>query len=101
MVIKYPEDSGKPDRLNPWSIRQTGVYQSYDDNNNTSLWIVVNPNNNSASDRRIRTMLDQNNENLSILQEHPPLLGLVVLEASSTNWRSYMWFLEKEQLNMV
>lgn len=29
-VVKYPEHNGRSEGADPWSIQQTGVYQSFD-----------------------------------------------------------------------
>lgn len=97
-VFKYPEHKGRSDGADPWSIRQTGVYQSFDPLTTTSLWILLNPRQNAAADTRIRGML---NEPEGSPHQQPPLIGLVVLSTYFANWRTYMEFYENEELKMV
>ena len=99
-VFKYPEHNGRSDGADPWSIRQTGVYQSFDPLTRTSLWMLLNPRRNAAADTRIRGILNDP-EGSSQLHQQPPLIGLVVLSTYFANWRTYMEFYEKEELTMV
>lgn len=99
-VLKYPEHNGRSDGADPWSIRQTGVYQSFDPLTTTSLWMLLNPRRNAAADTRIRGMLN-GPEGYPQLHEQPPLIGLVVLSTYFANWRTYMEFYEEEELKMV
>ena len=99
-VFKYPEHNGRSDGADPWSIRQTGVYQSFDPLTGTSLWMLLNPRRNAAADVRIRGMLNDLKSS-SQLHQQPLLIGLVVLSTYFANWRTYMEFYEKEELKMV
>lgn len=99
-VFKYPEHNGGSDDADPWSIRQTGVYQSFDTLTTTSFWMLLNPRQNAAADTQIREMLNEL-ENFPRLHQQPPLIGLVVLSTYFANWRTYMEFYEREELKMV
>ena len=99
-VLKYPEHNGRSDGADPWSIRQTCVYQSFDPSTETSLWMLLNPRQNTAADTRIRGLLNAP-EGFPHLHQKPPLIGLVVLSTYFANWRTYMAFQEKEELKMV
>lgn len=99
-VLKYPEHNGRSDGADPWSIRQTCVYQSFDTLTRASLWILLNPRRNSAADIRIKGLLDTPKGSLNLHQQ-PPLIGMVVLSTYFANWRTYMAFYEKEELRMV
>ena len=99
-VFKYPEHNGRIDGADPWSIRQTGVYQSFDPLTTTSLWMLLNPRQNAAADTRIKEMLNEP-EGSPHLHHQPPIIGLVVLATYFANWRTYMEFYEIEELKMV
>ena len=99
-VFKYPEHNGRSDGADPWSIRQTGVYQSFDPLTLISLWMLLNPRQSAAADTRIREILNEP-DGFPHLQQQPPLIGLVVLSTYFANWRTYMEFYEKEELKMV
>ncbi|KAM0794228.1 hypothetical protein BDR22DRAFT_876514 [Usnea florida] len=99
LVFKYPEHNGRSDGADPWSIRQTGVYQGFDPLTRTSLWMLLNPRRNAAADTRIRRMLNDV-EGSPKLHQQPPLIGLVVLSTYFANWRTYMEFYEQEELRM-
>ena len=99
-VFKYPEHNGRSDGADPWSIRQTCVYQFFDPSTSTSLWMLLNPRQNTAADARIKGLLNAP-ESSPHLHQQPPLIGLVVLSTYFANWRTYMAFFEKEELRMV
>lgn len=100
-IVKYPENNGRSDGANPWSNRQTGVYQSFDSKTQTTLWILLNPKPQSAADSRIKDIFSAGADGLLHLQEQRPLVGLIVLSSYILNWRTYMAFYEKEELRMV
>ena len=100
LVIKYPEYNGRTDSSNPWSIRQTGIYQSCDLTTHTSLWILLNPKYQSNADSRVKSLLDAG-DGWPKLQIRPPLLGVVVLAAYAVNWRAYMAFFDAGILRVV
>ncbi len=99
-VFKYPEHNGRSDGADPWSIRQTCVYQCFDSSTSTSLWMLLNPRQNTAADARIKCLLNAP-ESSPHLHQQPPLIGLVILSTYFANWRTYMAFYEKEELRMV
>ena len=100
MVLKYPENNGRTDGADPWSIRQTGVYQSFDVTTKTSIWILINPRQNTAADKRLKDLLSSQ-DNFPAIEGQLPLIGLMVLSTYFGNWRTYMAFYEKEELRMV
>ncbi len=100
-ILKYPENNGRSDGADPWSNRQTGVYQSFDSKTKTSLWILLNPRPQSAADSRIKDLLNAREDDHLHLREQRPLVGLIALSTYVLNWRSYMAFYEKEELRMV
>lgn len=101
LIIKYPENNGRSDGADPWSNRQTGVYQSFDSKTKTSLWILLNPRPQSAVDTRIKCLLNAEDDGFIPLQTQRPLIGLITLSTYVVNWRTYMAFYEKEELQMV
>ena len=100
-ILKYPENNGRSDGANPWSNRQTGVYQSFDSKTQTTLWILLNPRPQTAADTRIKELFSAGADGFLHLQEQRPLVGLIVLSSYMLNWRTYMAFHEKKELKMV
>ena len=100
-ILKYPENNGRSDGANPWSNRQTGVYQSFDSETQTTLWILLNPKAQSAADNRIKDLFSAGADGFLRLQGQRPLVGLIVLSSYMLNWRTYMAFHEIEELRMV
>ncbi|KAK4221299.1 hypothetical protein QBC38DRAFT_492315 [Podospora fimiseda] len=85
--IRYFEQNGRG-RGNPWSLRQTGVYQKYQ-SNKRSAWIVLNYSN-YISDR-VRAAFAEESSPIEELCEASPLSPHVfILSAAATNWRSYI-----------
>ena len=99
-VVKYPENNARTDGADPWSIRQTGVYQSFDVTTKTSVWILINPRHNTTAEKRLKDLLSSE-EKLSTMEGQLPLVGLMALSTYFGNWRTYMAFYEKEELRMV
>ena len=100
-ILKYPENNGRSDGPSQWSNRQTGVYQSFDAKTQTTLWILLNPNPQSAADSRIKDLFSAGPDDFLRLQEQRPLVGLIVFSSYMFNWRTYMAFYEKKELEMV
>ncbi len=100
IVLKYPENNGRTDGADPWSIRQTGVYQSFDVITKTSVWILINPRQNTLADNRLKDLLGSR-EQFSAIEGQQPLISLMVLSTYFGNWRTYMAFYEKEELRLV
>jgi hypothetical protein len=100
LVLKYPEHNGRIDGADPWSMRQTGIYQSYDTTNRTSVCVLLNPKENTAAENRMKKVFDAE-DGLSDANGQPPLLGLIVLSTYLNNWRTYMAYYEREELRMV
>lgn len=98
-VVKYPENNARTDGADPWSIRQTGVYQSFDVTTKTSVWILINPRHNTTAEKRLKDLLSSE-EKLSTMEGQLPLVGLMALSTYFGNWRTYMAFYEKEELRM-
>jgi len=88
-VLKYPENNGRTDGADPWSIRQTGVYQSYESTTKTSLWILLNPRQDTVLDTQVKALLAAHDNPLNLYEE-PSLLGLIALSTYFANWRAYM-----------
>ena len=99
-VLRFPENNGRNDGTDPWSIRQAGIYQSFNSTTKSVLWILLSSRRGNSADGRIRRLLYAQ-ESMSRLQRQPPLVGLIVLSTSFTNWRTYMAFYEEEELRLV
>lgn len=98
-VLKYPESNGRTDGVDRWSIRQTGIYQSFDSTSRTLLWILLNPRQDTAADAQIKRLLGA--QCSSHLQSQPPIVGLIVVSTYFANWRTYMAYYEEVVLRMI
>ena len=86
--------------MDAWSIRQTGVYQSFGWTTKTSFWLLLNPRKGSAADNRLKHLINARDD-FTDFKQQSPLIGLVVLSTYFTNWRTLMAFYEQEELRMV
>ena len=100
LILRYPESNGRTDGADPWSIRQTGIYQSVNTTTKSALWILLNPRIGNAAADHVEKIFDTQQRNLQ-LRYHQPLVGLVVLSTYIKHWRSYMAFYEEEELRLV
>ena len=99
-VMKYPESNGRTDGADPWSIRQTGIYQSFQSLSRTSIWILLHPRYNSVADARLKSILNSPGTS-GCSDRQPLLLGLIVISVYFVNWRAYMAYLEEEEIRLV
>lgn len=85
--IRYFEQNGRG-RGNPWSLRQTGVYQKYLPNKR-SAWLLLNYS--SYISDRVRAAFGEESSQIEELCEASPLSPhIFILSAAATNWRSYI-----------
>ena len=100
IVLKYPERNGRHEGMDAWSIRQTGIYQSFGWPTRTTLWLLINPKRDSAAHMRVKHLL-KTRVDFSDFHQQSPIIGLVVLSTYFANWRTLMAFYEREELRMV
>lgn len=97
--IKYVEKNYRlPDE--PWSIRQTCIYQKFEYSKKSSTWILVQPSGQVQS--RIQEVFKARTVEDIEKSVHNPLdLHLVFLSAAAENWRWYYNSLEEALVEMV
>ena len=88
-LYKYAERNQRPNK-NPWSIRQTVLYQQVS-KDGFHIWIVLHPKINSAFYTRLRDSLLQV-ESLKALYQNPWNLHLLLISSYTDNWR---WHLDQ------
>lgn len=97
--IKYAERNYRlPDE--PWSVRQTCIYQKFERSKKSSTWILVQPSEKMQS--RIREVFKARTmEDIEGSVHNPLDLHLVFLSAAAENWRWYYNSLENALVEMV
>jgi hypothetical protein len=96
--LRYVERNGR-NQGNPWSLRQTGVYHSYDRKSQKSIWIILQPS----------TFVLENIEHFvrSLTQDDflsrgaYILLHCFILSSMEKNWRDYIEDLQARLNNLV
>jgi hypothetical protein len=97
-TLQYVEDNGRKDG-NPWSSRQTGVYQQVDFKTRKSVWIILQPS------KYIRECLEQplqdQDQNLSGPDRNPMLLHALFLQTTAEDWEGYIQHLHLQLLELA
>ncbi|KAH8699081.1 hypothetical protein BGW36DRAFT_449225 [Talaromyces proteolyticus] len=98
-ICKYaffkPNEEGK----DPWSLRQTGVYQKYDLKTKSATWIFLHPTNVSVFQTRLNQIL-KSTEGSRKIQEHPLLLHNILFSSVFPQWREYLAYYERKILSL-
>ena len=89
--VRHFEKHGR-DLQDPWSSRQSSVYQSYSHRNNTSIWILI------QIPSRTRSHLERLNSEGegSSPDNHPMDMHLHLLVSCEKNWGPYIGYLGNE-----
>lgn len=93
--LLYIEPNGRPSPKDPWSLRQTGVYQKYSRSGNCTFGMLLHPNSNSVAQTRLETAAETRNENHG-LREHPLNMHLIILSSYFNHWQAYIESLAAE-----
>lgn len=97
--IKYVERNYRlPDE--PWSVRQTCIYQKFEYSKKSSTWILVQPSGQVQS-RIGEVFKSRTTEDIGDSVHNPLDLHLVFLSAAAENWRWYYNSLEDKLVEMV
>lgn len=91
-TIRYPEQHGRDEPLDPWSLRQMGVYhQCHTNGNNT--FIVLQPS--KPFLKRLKRVTS------SKIAVTPQSIQMMALSAAMDNWRWYISDLEERYTKAV
>ena len=85
--MQYFEKNGR-NRGNPWSLRQTGVYQQVTLTEGISNWIILQPSNSCRS--QLDKIMQSNTRGETLLAMNPMLLHLHFLTAMAGQWEEYI-----------
>lgn len=86
-TVRFFEENQR-NTSNPWSLRQTAVYQGVDYSTDTSTFILLQPS--SYIERRLGDKLHAITHDESSHELRHILLHLVLLSSSLVNWRHYI-----------
>ncbi len=81
-------------RGDPWSIRQTGVYQRYDTMTASSAWIVLQPS--DYIRQRLYEALGRESDSVYDITLGPLHLHGLFLSASERNWDDWIEHIQRE-----
>lgn len=81
----------------PWSIRQTAIYQQYDQELNRIVFILISPSDSVKT--AFADALEEAGSNNQVL--HPFDLHLILVSLLHSNWRLYVRSLEKVMREQV
>lgn len=96
--IRYVERHGRGTG-DPWSLRQTGIYQQYYPVVKRSVWILLEPS--KTLQERLRAILDSKPTNSDVAERNPMLLHTLILFMTASNWGSYLDDLDSEVKALV
>jgi hypothetical protein len=94
--LRYIAKHGR-EQQNPWSLRQTAVYQRYDSTSRTSKWMIIQPS------ERLQVELTEYLElkdtitgSVTITSCDAHTVHAMVFSSTERNWREYMNTLQRE-----
>lgn len=82
--------------IDPFSIRETGIYHSFNTDTNESSWVFIQASN--ILEEQLKNCFAQPNEAKTILQFK---IHGIVLQAALDGWRDYLVYLEETFSNLV
>jgi len=85
----YVEPSGRPNGRDPWSFRQTGVYQRYDGQGTGTVSVLLHPKLNSAAQKKIESST-QNEFDPHALARSPLSIHLFILKSYIPYWTDFL-----------
>ena len=85
--LRYVERNGR-NHGDPWSLRQTGVYHSYDYKSQKSIWIILQPS--TYVLEHIENVLRTLPRDDSLSRGGYMLLHCFILSSMERNWRDYI-----------
>ena len=88
----------KNDPIEPWVIRQTGIYHQFNSLTKQNLWILINPMESSLAEQRLISCL---NNHQTEIDQNPLWLHSVIHTSYFANWRRYLAAWEKILLPIV
>lgn len=93
-VVRCAEHQGRQE-YQPWSIRQYGLYHSYDRFRGQSVWVLVSPLPGSKVEKRALQCLSDL-ARLQVRREMPFWLDALLFATSVGDWHAYMTNYERQ-----
>lgn len=97
-TLQHVEENGRK-RGDPWSLRQTGVYQQVDFKAGTSVWIILQPS--DYVRKSLEHALVEKSYGACGQESSPMLLHVLFILAAADNWTRYIRDLESEAKDLV
>lgn len=99
--FRHAEENGRG-RGDPWSLRQTGIYQVYDSRTQRAVWILLQPPSSMLRNLQGRLSSLKSGETISHQTYHS--LHIQFLFSMESNWRLYLehlWMKLDEIVSLV
>ncbi|KAL4801855.1 hypothetical protein BDV18DRAFT_164668 [Aspergillus unguis] len=93
--IKYVAPHGRPNPKDPFSVRETGTYHSFDAGTRQAQWVMIQAS--EELQERIRLYFARSNDG----QEDQIRIHGMIFQAATAGWREYLVYLESEFSKMV
>ncbi|PVI08330.1 hypothetical protein DM02DRAFT_722620 [Periconia macrospinosa] len=90
--IRYPAKHGR-NIQDPWSIRNTAVYQKYNCEQRSCIWVMLQP---SEVDYQLISRWNEHSQDSYYQGKISSTIRLSLLWNAAHNWRPYMNYLESE-----
>ena len=98
-LLKHVELNDRLNTINPWSVRQVGIYQKFSASAQQSTCMFIQPSLDLL--RRLREVLQKDGLQRDGLVGHWTALHLLIVGTLTRNWASYVRFLEQEMGKIV
>ena len=96
--VKYVARNGRPQR-NPWSIRQTGIYERHNLHTGESVWIILEPS--ERAHRRLKEATTSRHLSGGKTRATCMALHAAILIASGREWGEYLEDLRGQMQQLV
>ncbi|BCS28536.1 uncharacterized protein APUU_70106A [Aspergillus puulaauensis] len=97
-IMKYAFEKRVQEKgMDPWVLRQTGVYQKYELATKNSTWVLLHPTANCHFQSRLESFV-QSPSQRSCLHRNPLLIHNILFGSFMSAWRDYIKHLEGRML---
>ncbi|KAF8537920.1 hypothetical protein BDD12DRAFT_911130 [Trichophaea hybrida] len=93
-ILRYPKLHDRPGSMDPWSVRQIGLYQKYTTLSKRGTYIILEPS--SDLQRRLREVCKPGTHEVKDFLSHWTSFHLLCLGSLEGNWQQYINFLHEQ-----
>ena len=96
--IQFVEINGRSD-TNPWSLRQSCIYEKIRAADGRSSWILLQPSQSLRT--RLRHLLSTDAELAALTSTDPLLIHAIIISVAIRNWHAYIGYLFQKLKSLV